>query len=82
MVIIVILHDFEDENLIIFESFVVEVYQKPEEIKKFAFVECVTLRVNIITDQSNKLIDLNIIVQHIFVIVVHLFEEVQHSDVC
>ena len=31
----VVLHDFEDEDLVVFEGLPVAVYQKPEEVQQF-----------------------------------------------
>lgn len=80
-VVVVILHDLEDEDLVVLEGFPVKVDQVSEEINQFGFVVGTFLRLDGVADQPDECGDIHIVVQHTFVVVVHLLQQIYHSDV-
>ena len=73
----VILHDFEDLNLNEFKTATITVNEISEEIEKFRLVvRVVVFLFDSIAHELNEFKDLRLIVEHVFIVVVHFFKEV------
>lgn len=68
----VILHNFQNLNLIVFEGLSIAVDEKSEEIEQFRFIEALfRLAVNREAYLFNEFDDVNLIEKHCFVIIMH-----------
>lgn len=80
VVVAVVLHDFEDLYLMCFEASAVAVNEVTEEVKQLTFVVAVIrLFFNVLTDLLDQLKHYHLVVKHCFVVIVHLFQEVDAS---
>lgn len=80
--IAVVLHDFEDLDLVVFEAAAVAVDEVSIEVEEFGFVETVLLLCfDVFADLFDEVEDGAFVVEHGFVVVVHFLEEVDAADV-
>ena len=72
--IAIILHDFENLNLMRFEASSIAIDEKAEKVKQFALVVAIIcLFFNIFADLLDQFKDNHLIVKHCLVIIVHFF---------
>jgi hypothetical protein len=76
------LHNFEDLNLNEFKTAPIAVNKVSEKVQQLRLViRRIALLFNGIAHELDELKDLGLIVEHVLVIVVHLFEEINTSDI-
>lgn len=70
----VILHDFENLDLMLSEASSIAVDEITEKVKQLALVIAIfRLFFDILTDLLNQLVDYYLVVKHSLVVIVHLF---------
>lgn len=79
--VVVILHDLEDENLVVAQALVVQIDEVPEEVQQFGLVQDVGLLVDLVANCADQHLYLCLIVQHILVVVIHLLQQINATDV-
>jgi hypothetical protein len=76
------LHDFEDLNLDEFETAAIAVNKVPEKVQQLRLViRRIAFLFDGIAHELDEFKDLGLIVEHVLVIVVHLFEEIDTADI-
>lgn len=83
LLIAIILHNFEDEDLIGRESTSIAIDEVPEEIKKLRFVMTINFifLLNSITDKLDERNNFGLVKEHILIIIIHFFKEINTANI-
>ena len=82
IVIAVVLHNLKNLYLMCSQTSSIAVDQIPEEIHKFTFIIATfSFSLNILADHLYEFEDSDLLIEHSFIVVIHLFEEIDAADV-
>jgi hypothetical protein len=74
VIVAIVLHDFENLDLMGFETSSIKVHEIAEKVEQFAFVVAIGwLFFNVFTDLLDQLKDYHLVIKHCFVVIVHFF---------
>lgn len=82
VLVTVVLHYLQNEDLVERQWLLIKEYQAPKEIQQFGPVETrLRQTINNLTDPTGQTMHLPLIIEHILIIIVHLPEKVDHTDI-